>query len=52
MNFSKVKDSKAYKDKIHTNLNDDEMRDKIMQGTLDREEYDDEKVYEFMFLLK
>ena len=28
IHFSKVKYSIAYKDKIHTNLNDDDMRDK------------------------
>ena len=32
MRFSKVKESKAYKDKIYTNLNDDEIREKTMQG--------------------
>ena len=36
MHFRKVKDSIAHKDKIHTNLNDDDMRDKMMQGTLNR----------------
>ena len=30
MHFSKVKDSIARRDKFHTNLNDDEMRDKMM----------------------
>ena len=30
MNFSKVKDSIVCQDKIHTNLNDDDVRDKIM----------------------
>ena len=36
MHFSKVKDSIACKDKIHTNLTDDDVRKKIMQGTLNR----------------
>ena len=52
MNFGKVKDSKACKDKIHINLNDDEMIDKIIQGTQDREDCDDENVSKFMHLLK
>ena len=52
MHFSKVKESKACKDKTHTNLNDDEMRDKIMQGTLDREDCDDDNAWKFRRFLK
>ena len=52
MNFSKVKESKAHKDKIHNNLNGDEIRDKIMQGTLDIEDCDYDDACEFVCLLK
>ena len=37
---------------MHANLNDDEMRDKIMQGTLNREYCDDYDMHKFIFLLK
>ena len=52
MHFSKVKDSIAHEDKIHTHLNDDNMRDKTIQGALNKQDCDDENACEFMCLLK
>ena len=47
-----MKDSIAHEDKIHANLNDDNMKEKIVQGTLNREDCDDNNAHEFMCLLK
>ena len=52
MHFDKVKDAIAHEDTINTNLNDDNMRDKIIQVTLNRKNCDDDNVHKFMCLLK
>lgn len=43
---------RAYKDKIYVELKHDNIRDKILNGSLRRDEYDDDDVYEFLKLLK
>jgi hypothetical protein len=42
----------AYKDKIYGKLKHDYIRNKIINGTLERSECDDERVYKFLKLLK
>ena len=42
----------ACKDKTCDKLRDNAMRDKILNGTLRREEYDDERVYCLLKLLQ
>ena len=43
--FKKAYNSIAYKDKIYERLRHNLIRDKILNRTLQREEYNDEKVY-------
>ena len=50
--FKKAHDTIAHKDKIYVQLRDDNIRDKILEGNLSREEYDDERVFKFLKLLK
>ena len=50
--FKKAHDTIAYKDKIYVQLRDDQVRDKILEGRLRKEECNDERVFEFMKLLK
>ena len=41
-----------YKDKIHERLRDNDIRDKILDGRLRRQDCDDERMFEFLKLLK
>jgi len=50
--FRKAYLSKAFKDKIYTKLQIEQIRDKILNGALKSEECDNEDVYQFMKLLK
>ena len=50
--FRKAYTSNAFKDKIYTQLKCDQIRDKILKGTLEREECDNKDVYDFLVLLK
>ena len=50
--FSKAKESKGCKDKINENLKNDNTRDKILNGNLNREDYYEDNVYKFLCLLK
>ena len=50
--FRKAYSSNAYKDIIYMQLKIDQVRDKILEGRLRKEECDDERVFEFMKLLK
>ena len=50
--FTKVYQSKAYKDKIYKKLPINEVRNKILTGRIRRQDFDDENVYEFFILLK
>ena len=44
--------SKAYKDKIYNKLKYDQIRDKILRGELEVDEYDDSDIHSFLTLLK
>ena len=50
--FSKAKKTPAYNDKIIKNLHKEEIRDKILKGKLQKEDVDDDHVYEFLKLLQ
>ena len=50
--FSKVKDSEVHKDKMHENIIEDNIRDKILSGELNREDCDEESVCKFLSLVK
>ena len=50
--FTKAYDTIVYRDKIYNKLRDDHVRDKILAGNLNREECDDERMYQFLKLLK
>jgi len=50
--FTKVHQSKAYKDKIYKKLPINKVRNKILTGRIRRQDFDDENVYEFFTLLK
>ena len=50
--FRQAYSSKAFKDKIYTQLKCDEVRDKILNGAIKREDCDDQDVYDFLKLLK
>lgn len=52
MHFTKAHNTIAYRDRIYARLRDDEVRDKILDGRLSESECDDERVYEFLKLLK
>ena len=45
-------ESRAYQDKLYAVLKHDNIRNKILKGSLRREECNDDDVYEFMSLLK
>ena len=44
--------SKAYIDRIHYKLRQDEVRDKVLKGELKEEDYDYAEVYQFLNLLR
>ena len=50
--FSKAKETAVYKNRIVKLLNKDEIREKILKGTLTREEVQDDNVYNFLKLLR
>ena len=50
--FRQAFSSKAYKDKVYLKLRHNDIRDKILNGTLQREECDDQDIYDFINLLK
>jgi len=50
--FCQAFSSKAYKDKIYAQLKCDQIRDKILNGSLKVEECDNEDLYSFLTLLK
>ena len=50
--FSKVKVTKACVDKTCNSTDENKTRDAIMNGELNKEECDDEEVYQFLRLLK
>ena len=50
--FKKAHNTIAYKDKIYEKLREDHTRNKIIRGTLSRNECDDDRVYDFLKLLK
>ena len=49
--FSKAKDTKVYKNRIIKALNQNEIRDKILKGTITKDEVNDKDVYDFLRLL-
>ena len=50
--FTKAHSTKAYQDKICTQLNNDRIRDKIWNRELQQEDYNNRKVFNFLTLLK
>ena len=50
--FKKAHESIAYKDKIYEKLRMNSMRNRILNGTIRRDECDNERVYKFLKLLK
>ena len=50
--FHKAYSSNTFKDKTYSKLKEEHIKDKILNGTLKREEYDNDNVYEFMRLLE
>ena len=49
--FSKAKNTPVYRDKITKAMHEDEVRDKILDGTLKREDVDNSDLIEFLKLL-
>jgi len=52
MHFTKAHNTIAYRDKIYKKLRDNDVRNRILEGKLNREECDDERMYEFLKLLQ
>ena len=50
--LSKVEESKVHTKKIHTSTMEDDAREKMMIRELNREDFDEDIVYEFLCLLK
>jgi len=50
--FEQAKQSIAFRDKIYKELKKDSMRNKILDGTINENECDDERIYQFLKLLK
>jgi len=50
--FSKAKQSQTYKDRINKRLYNDSIRDKILEGMVDKAEVDSEDLREFLKILK
>ena len=50
--FRKAYSSQAFKDKLYSKLQIEQIRDKILKGTLTRAECDNEDVYQFILLLR
>ena len=49
--FSKAKNTAAYKNRVIRALNQDNIRDKILNGTIKESEVNDKDVHEFLKLL-
>ena len=52
MYFSKVKESKVHKDEMHENVNEDDVRDKILSVELNIEYCNAKSMCKFLLLLK
>ena len=52
LHHQKVFQTKAYKDKIYIKLINEEIRDRILNGQLNSNEYDSNDMYEFLMLLQ
>ena len=50
--FSKAKGSEVFKGKIHGNIIENDARDKILNGELNREDFDEESAFKFLSSLK
>ena len=50
--LKKAHHSNVFNDRIYKRLRENSVRDKILNGTLQREECDDENVYKFLKLLQ
>ena len=50
--LTKANQSEAYLDRIYHRLKNDEIRDRILQGQVSREECDSDKVHKFLKILK
>ena len=50
--FKQAHQSITYKDKIYEKLERDEIRDKVLNGNIRKEDCDDERMYQFLKLLK
>jgi len=50
--YQKAHNTKVYQDKIYKQLNKDIMRDKILNGELERQDCVDEVVYQLLRLLE
>ena len=52
MHFQEAKSSNTYKEKIYDKLRTDDIRDRILNGTLCQDECDNQNVFNFLQLLK
>ena len=52
IHFKEAHETKVYQDKIYRQLQVNEIRDKILDGRLWEEDYDDKEVFQFLSLLK
>ena len=50
--FTKVCKTVVYNDLLYSKLQEDEMRDAILQGTITKEDCQSKELYEFLKLLK
>ena len=50
--YSKAKDSKACKDRMHPRMHSNDMRDRVLKGVLSEENIDYSDVYRVLKLLK
>ena len=52
MHYKKVMKIKAYNNQIYKHLQNNEVRDRILTGQLQPEDYNDKDIYNFLSLLK
>ena len=50
--YTKAINTKAYQDKVYDKLLEDDMRNRILKGTLKQEEYTYQDIYDFLQLLE
>jgi len=50
--YKKVMEILAYKDKLHDRLKDDDIRNKILEGTLSQRDCNNDEIFKFIQLLK